>query len=234
MREYHKIDSIFKRDERGNFFIGEWSRPEFGYLADNEWVWTEKVDGTNIRIMYHCQAVNAKHYEPYDGYDHWIPRLEFGGKTDNAQIPAKLVQYLQDTFNLDRISEVFGPAGQDGKGLDTQVCLYGEGYGAGIQKGGGNYSPQQKFVLFDVRVGNWWLKREDILEIAQKLGLEVVPIVEGVKTIYDAIRYVRDDKVSHWGNFKPEGLVGTPKVPLFTRNGDRVITKVKGKDFTNL
>jgi len=32
---------------------------------------------------------------------------------------------------------------------------------------------------------------------------------------------------------KPEGYVGTPVVPLFARNGDRIITKVKYKDFRN-
>ena len=32
-------------------------------------------------------------------------------------------------------------------------------------------------------------------------------------------------------NAKVEGYVGTPLVPLFARNGDRIITKIKYKDF---
>ena len=37
---------------------------------------------------------------------------------------------------------------------DGAAVLYGEGYGAKIQKGGGNYRADQDFVLFDVRVGS--------------------------------------------------------------------------------
>lgn len=50
MREYHKIDTLYKRDmdsPRKPLIIGDWSQPVFGYLADNQWEFTEKVDGTN-------------------------------------------------------------------------------------------------------------------------------------------------------------------------------------------
>ena len=50
MREYHKINSVFKRDERGNF-IEEYADDVFEYLKDNVWVFTEKVDGTNIVVI---------------------------------------------------------------------------------------------------------------------------------------------------------------------------------------
>jgi hypothetical protein len=40
--------------------------------------------------------------------------------------------------------------------------------------------------------------------------------------------------VSYWPNARIEGLVGTPAVPLFDRKGDRIIAKIKGKDFTDL
>jgi hypothetical protein len=54
MKEYHKIQTVFKRDPSNNYktlLEGEFAIPEFGYLQDNEWVFTEKVDGTNIRVM---------------------------------------------------------------------------------------------------------------------------------------------------------------------------------------
>lgn len=44
MIPYHKIQSVFKRDERKKMLHGEWSRPEIEYLADNMWEFTEKVD----------------------------------------------------------------------------------------------------------------------------------------------------------------------------------------------
>ena len=56
MEPYHKIQSIFKRDaENGYKFTSEYSCPEFEYLQNNEWEFTEKVDGTNIRIIWDGQ-----------------------------------------------------------------------------------------------------------------------------------------------------------------------------------
>lgn len=218
MKEYHKIDSVYKRDERGNFLIGEFSRPEFEYLKDLPWLWTEKVDGTNIRVMYH--------YE--DGEEvASSPAIWFNGKSENSQIPAKLVKNLEDTFvpKTRLFMETFG---------SSEVCLYGEGYGAGIQKGGGNYSPDQKFILFDVKIGDWWLQRKDVEDIATKLGIDVVYVIKGTITLSDMIQLVSTtgpalSAISE--NATIEGWVGIPYVPLFARNGDRIITKIKYKDF---
>jgi hypothetical protein len=216
MKEYHKIDSVFKRDPATNnksFIEGDWANEAFSYLADNTWVFTEKVDGTNIRVMIaHCSESGPG-------------SVTFGGKTDAAQIPATLVTQLQNRFHngdaLMRLSEAF----PDG------ACLYGEGYGAKIQKGG-NYRPDQDFVLFDVKVGDWWLERHNVEDVAAKLGLDVVPII-GVGSLHDMIAMTRRGFPSSWGNFTAEGVVARPQVELKTRNGQRIITKVKHKDFTH-
>lgn len=213
MNQYHKINTIFNRDHdkpKNPIIMGEWSEPEFEYLANNNWIWTEKVDGTNIRVM-------------WDGYT-----ITFNGKTDNAQMPAPLVQRLNDMFlpQTEKFREIF-------KDEFGGVCLYGEGYGAKIQKVGGLYRPDQDFVLFDIKIGNWWLRREDVEDIGSKLGLDVVPIV-GEGTIWEAIRLVKAGMKSTWGDFESEGLVIRPKVELFARNGKRLITKIKTVDFRNL
>ena len=207
MKEYHKIQTLFKRDMQNNgkrLLEGEWTLPEFEFLAGNQWVFTEKVDGTNIRVMLNDGAVT------------------FGGKTDSAQIPAQLVARLNALFLplTTKMQKVFG----------CDACLYGEGYGAKIQKGGSNYRPDQDFVLFDVRVGEWWLQRVDVEDVAQKLGLDIVPII-GEGTLHDAISQAKEGIVSTWGNFQAEGIVARPKVELKTRNGQRIITKIKCRDF---
>lgn len=206
MKEYHKIQTIFKRDmtNKGKtLLLGHWSMPEFEYLADNEWVFTEKVDGTNIRIM-------------WDG-----ERVTFGGKTDNAQIPAKLVERLRERFpDGSAFQSAFDCGG---------VCLYGEGYGAGIQKGG-TYRPDQDFVLFDVKVGNWWLQREDVEDVARKLSLDVVPVV-GMGSLYYLIDCVSGGMASQWGDFQAEGIVARPKTELVSRSGHRIVAKLKCRDF---
>lgn len=213
MREYHKIQTCFKRDEATKHIVeGAWTWPEFEYLKDNIWVFTEKVDGTNIRVM-------------WDGVN-----VTFGGKTDNASLPVFLLYKLQELFEGIAKKQIFQKVFfQD---VEPQpVCLYGEGYGAKIQKGGGNYIPDGvDFILFDVKIGDWWLQREDVEEIGKQFGIKVVPII-GEGTLTDAINLTRKGITSQWGDFTAEGIVARPKIELKTRRGDRIITKIKHRDF---
>ena len=82
MNKYPKIHTMFVRDpeNKNRIIVGNWSKPEFDYLRDNKWIFTEKVDGTNIRIHWDGEKV-----------------LMFG-KTDNSQIPVPLIHYLQAAF----------------------------------------------------------------------------------------------------------------------------------------
>jgi len=210
MKAYHKIQTVLKRDPRTNYKTlveGEVSLPEFEYLMGNLWTFTEKVDGTNIRVT-------------FDGRE-----IAFGGKTDNASIPAFLIKKLQDRFlpQAQKFVEKFG-------GETTGVCLYGEGYGAKIQKGGGNYRQDPDFVLFDVKIGEWWLKRVDVEDVARFFDLDIVPII-GEGTLIEMIDKARNGFNSMWGNFLAEGIVARPKVELLTRDGSRLIAKIKHKDF---
>lgn len=205
MTQYHKIKSVYKRDDKTHKFIeGQFSLPEFEYLKDCKWIWTEKIDGTNIRIT----LSNGQ--------------MKIDGKTDNAQIPAFLYRRLEELFKLEQLQSVFP---------DGEAILYGEGYGAKIQKGGGLYLPDSvDFILFDVRIGDWWLRREDVEDIAAKLNLKIVPVT-GRDTLKTAIEVVRTGIPSLIANCPAEGLVLRPEVELKTRRGDRIITKIKTKDF---
>ncbi len=196
---------------------GSFSEPEVEYLKNNQWVFTEKVDGTNIRVMWTGAG------------------LSFGGKSDDAQMPVFLLYKLQELFEgtakKQIFRELFEKPDIDGDIAEPQVCLYGEGYGAKIQKGGGNYmSDGVDFVLFDVKIGDWWLQRKDVEEIAQAFGIKVVPIL-GEGTLTEAVEMVRKGFNSQWGDFIAEGIVARPKVELKSRRGDRIITKIKHRDF---
>lgn len=209
MEPYCKIQTLFKRDpDTHKLLIGEYSRPEFEYLKNNTWLFTEKVDGTNIRVM------SLPHGE-----------VVFSGKTNNSQISAKLVKRLIELFpHHGKLAELFPDGG----------CLYGEGFGAGIAKGGGNYSKTQDFVLFDVKVGDWWLERENIKDVADNLEIPIVPVVDWAEgaTLKDMSEIIREGGFpSYWGNFLAEGIVARPKVTLLQRDGERIITKLKTKDF---
>lgn len=217
MQTYHKINTIYKRTTDGKkLLVGEYSQDEFEYLKNNIWVFTEKVDGTNIRVKYDPAV-------PALGGEQVIPWVSFGGKTDNAQIPSFLVDRLRNLFPVEKF-----------EGYDCPMCLYGEGYGAKIQKGGGNYlTDAVDFVLFDVKIGDWWLQREDIDEIADKLDLVTVPII-GYGTLGDMEGLCRQGFKSQWGDFIAEGIVARPAVELKTRSGNRIITKLKYKDFNDV
>jgi hypothetical protein len=161
------------------------------------------VDGTNIRVL-------------WDGFS-----LEFKGKTDRADIPPFLFEKLQELFpSTNFLSNELPP-----------LCLYGEGYGARIQKGGGNYIPDGvSFILFDVLIDGIWLERQNVEDIADKLKIKAVPIIEK-GTLLDGIDMVRQGFPSLLRKTPPEGLVMRPEVELFNRRGERVITKIKVKDF---
>ena len=204
MNEYLKIQGVYKRDRKtGEFLEGQWSLPEFEYLKNNIWQCTEKIDGTNIRIIWENDNVTFK------------------GRTDRAEIYLPLLKNLTATFTSEIMSKVF----------DTPVCLYGEGFGSKIQKGGGNYRADQGFILFDIKVGNWWLKRLDMEEIASQLNIPIVPIICHC-TIEDAVLSVKKGILSTFGNFPAEGIVLKPLVELKMRNMGRVMTKIKHRDFT--
>lgn len=211
MKEYPKIQTVFKRDPATNMktlLEGDYSLPEFEYLADNKWVFTEKVDGTNIRVYWNGEGVT------------------FGGKTDNASIPVFLLYKLQELFEGTamklKLKKQFG---------DDQVCLYGEGYGNKIQKAGTDYiADGVDFTLFDVKVGDWWLQRKDVEDVAQNLGVHIVPII-GEGTLKEMVEQTRNGFKSEWGDFTAEGIVARPATELFSRKNERLITKIKHKDF---
>ena len=210
MREYHKIETVFNRSTDGDkrLIWGDYRNATVEYLADNIWQFTEKIDGTNIRIH-------------WDGHN-----IEIGGRTDRAQIPKHLMDYLSATFLTPEVEEMFEQTYGE-----KDVILFGEGYGAKIQNGG-DYRSDVSFILFDVLIGDNWQSREWIEATAKMFGIDVVPIVlEG--TIGDGIDYVMQHNHSTIGSAVMEGVVGRPKVEMKDRLGNRIIVKIKWKDFKN-
>jgi len=196
----------------GKIIIGDYSEPYFDYLKDNKWVFNEKVNGTNIRVMWNGENV------------------VFGGKTDNAQIPTFLLYKLQSLFEGTVKKQLFLKQFPQELDIKPQVCLYGEGYGAKIQSGGKYIPDGVDFVLFDVKIGDMWLLREDVEEIAKIFNIKVVPII-GEGTLNECIELIKKGFNSQWGEFEAEGIVARPKVELRDRRGNRIITKIKSKDF---
>ena len=91
MIEYNKIDTLYKRDMEGTkkLLEGEFRNPAVEFLKDNIWQFTEKVDGTNISVC-------------WDGHT-----VTFNGRTDRAQIPTHLLNYLMATFKTTEVEQIF-------------------------------------------------------------------------------------------------------------------------------
>lgn len=211
MREYHKIEGLFKRDEVTKKLLGdEYRNPVVEMLKNCEWEFTEKIDGTNVRIV-------------WDGH-----KVSFYGRTDRAELPKRLVEALEVAFGGEVNEQIF----EEHFG-ETEVILYGEGYGAKIQKGGGDYRSDNAFILFDVQIGDLFLTRDNVVEIARYFGVDVVPIVL-TGTIEDGINFVKSRPNSTIGVAKMEGVVGRPRVEIRDRRGNRIIVKIKVRDMREL
>lgn len=211
MTEYTKIETVFERDMEGTkkLIEGKFRNETVEFLKDNRWIGTEKIDGTNIGIV-------------WDGH-----KVSYQGRTERAQIPAhlmnKLIEMFGGTVNEELFEQKFG---------EMQVILFGEGYGAKIQKGGGNYRSDVSFILFDVYLPeqNLWLKRDSVEDIAKTFGVDVVPIVyEG--NIAGAVEFVKSKPKSTIGVADMEGIVCKPVVDMLDRMGRRLIVKIKVCDF---
>lgn len=209
MKEYHKIQTLFERDPKTKkLIVGKYCNPTIEYLKDNVWTFTEKVDGTNVRVY-------------WNGHE-----VRYGGRTDNAQIPAPLVNRLNELFGGEANAQLF-----EQKFGDKEVTLYGEGYGPKIQNGG-LYRDDVDFILFDVIICDNFQPRESVEDLAAYFGVDIVPIVlEG--TLQDGVNYVlshRESIVAKNGALL-EGIVGRTKVETLDRTGNRNIVKIKFKDF---
>lgn len=219
MAEYQKIQTLFKRDERNIIIPDQFTYPEFEVLKDLKWECTEKIDGTNIRIEL------ASSGNPEDGII-----MSFKGRTDKAVIPEHLLTKLNWLFDREHLMEVLNITDET---QDCNITLYGEGYGAKIQKGVNYISNDVNFILFDVKIGKWWLDRESIKDIADKLGINVVPLM-GYMTIPEAIEYVKKgfkSTIAENKDYDAEGLVLKTPCGLLKRDGERLITKIKTVDF---
>lgn len=212
MIEYTKIETPFVRDMNGSkkLLEGVYRSSLVEYLEDCIWSCTEKIDGMNIGVV-------------WDGH-----KVSFQGRTERAQIPAPLVNRLNELFggevNEEMFEQLFG---------EEEVILFGEGYGAKIQKGGGLYkSDGVDFIMFDIYMPkkDLWLQRYSLEDIARALEIQVVPEIM-ISTLDEAIAYVKSKPMSTIGTAPMEGLVCKPLIEIRDRMGERVVVKVKVKDF---
>lgn len=216
-KTYCKINTLYKRDEKGKIMLGDFSRPEFEYLHKLPWIAHEKIDGTNMSYYWNGHI------------------LEIHGKTENASIPPHLYKKMEELVTVEMMQKAFPlKYDENGNEIPMLVIIYGEGYGSKIQKGGGRYiSNDVNFRVFDVNIDGWWLEIENVQDICDKLNLEMA-VPYGELTIEEAEKMVIkgfNSTISEDKTLIAEGLVLRPKVQLFNKRGERIMVKIKYCDY---
>jgi hypothetical protein len=233
--EYPKIETLFDRSKETFTVIdGALRLPEFDLI--NRWHVTEKVDGTNIRVSY-VPRWNDRYEEFYtneDGArssrgvkDHIFgPSIQFNGRTDKAQMQPNVQEILDFLFpSVEPFADLFSV---------NPAVIYGEAYGAGVQKGG-NYRKNVGFRIFDVRVGDIFLNWDNVEAIAETLGVATVPVLHPSATLKEAIALVPCNSVvatsENSTEYEQEGIIARTDPGLLTRRGHRIIWKLKNSDY---
>ena len=213
--KYHKIEGVFKRDnETKNVVYGKYKNPIVEQLKDTPWICTEKVDGTNVRII-------------WDGHN-----VSFAGRTDKAQFHPTLTDRLEELFGGDAMEDLF----EERFGENTAI-LFGEGYGTKIQKVGHMYRDDVDFIMFDLMVNGRYRSYGEMKEVAEHFNIDSVDgrvynhLEDAVAHVHGGLR----SEVSIKQDMEAEGLVCKPYPnELYDLNGKRVIVKVKAKDIVEM
>lgn len=214
MKTYHKIQTMFLREQNAGracpIVEGKWAKDEFEMLKGIDWLMTEKIDGTNIRVI-------------WDGFN-----LEFKGKTDKADMYPGVLDVLKTHFNEEKMDFFFKTDGQ------RTFTLYGEAYGGKIQKGQ-TYRDTPGFILFDVLCTRddgleTWFSHQALVEVSEALSITLVPLLR-CAPLFVAVEMCKYGFESKLRKTAPEGLVIKPKIELKDKQGERIITKLKLSDF---
>lgn len=234
MRPYPSIETVFVRDaatHKLNF--GTVRAPETECVKS--WTVSEKIDGTNVRAVVTLDGITVK------------------GRTDKADLPSGLEDAVRSALPPHADLVAFFTQYR-GKELPTEwsVTFYGEGYGAGIQKGG-DYSATKRFRVFDLLLGeSWWLDDADMRAICGALDIPTAPFLgyytpslEGGLPVSKAdldefFAFANGSLIA--GSFvaiqdsgragvQPEGIVAKPQHVLLDKHGARVMWKLTYREF---
>lgn len=177
--------------------------PLLAYLANVDWVYSRKIDGANLRVQ-------------WDGEE-----ALWNGKSDKFVCGAELTEYMNNTFLEEIFEEKFG--------RDRRVLLFGEHMGPKVQ-GNELVLKKDEFILYDVNIDGTWLSSFDVIEVARYFNVRNIfsfmPHGMLADTLNNLIKRVADGEFKDW-----EGIVARPAVEMRDQKGQRVIVKIKNKDY---
>lgn len=223
MNKYPSIETLFARDKTTN-------KLDFGAIrieefhAIDRWTVSEKIDGTNIRVIVTTAGIEVR------------------GRTDNAQFSADTIPAILGCFP-DHATLLDFFTTMRARPLDDEwnVCFYGEAYGPGIGKHGGQYSPVKRFRCFDLKLGLFWTSDDEMREACAVLGIPVVPLLirsysdaPYSRALLESIVTMSEVACQDGGDPQTiaEGIVAKPLNVLLDRYGNRIMWKMTFREFT--
>jgi hypothetical protein len=234
--EFPKIYNLLVRNEedKKHCLPGTRSNPAFEQV--NSWLVLEKIDGTNIRLILDWGCCG--------------PLYEARGRSDAATLPKNFSDEAVPHIGAVHMAMALLSIEPEAEPGSLAMIVYGEGYGPGIQKGGGAYAPHKSFRVFDVatcriieedgerRLGHrLWRTWADVEVVASVLGVRTVPVLAQNETTAYIEATLPSWKLSTVAfeegdidGIEMEGVVARTDPYLFTYRGDRVMFKLKHKD----
>lgn len=223
MDKYPSIETVFLRDnETHKLLFGEVREPEIGCVK--EWTISEKIDGTNMRVIVDAFGVTVK------------------GRTDAAQLKPALVKHIESLFDHELIVDYFAQHLGPSKVLHDEwaVTFYGEGYGPGIGPNGRFYTPDYRFRCFDLKYGHTrWADDDSMRAVCRDLLIPTAPLLGAIREIpstrYELQLLLPRSLVTAAENpkveFEGEGIVAKPHKVLLNAFGGRVMWKLTFREW---
>jgi hypothetical protein len=164
------------------------------------------------------------------------------GSSSHLSFKDGALSYFAGGEKHETFVKIFDEAAMVGKFNENKypdMIIYGEAYGGKCQGMKETYGDAMRFIAFEVKIDKNWLCVPAAHEICTKLGLEFVHYVKVAATV-DALNAERDaDSVQAVRNGigagkKREGIVLRPLIELTKNNGERIISKHKRDDFSEV
>lgn len=203
IKEYQKIGNLYHFDEKRKEYTENFEDTIVNYLRELPWICTEKIDGTNTRIV-------------WDGYGFSVL-----GRTNKSIVTPEVMEIFSKKFIANKdmetvFEQTFG---------EKQVILFVEMHGGKIQRGA--YDCDTQMVGFDIMVNGTYLNRIAAKQLFNIWGIEYVPVML-MNNLEEAIVFVKTHKESILHpKCDIEGLVCTPMQEIYNKKGERVIIKIK-------
>lgn len=179
-------------------------------IPTGDWIVTEKVDGANFSFW--CDGEQVK----VTSRNQFVDGTFYGCQEVIDEIAPKILAFCSD--------------------YDTQIVIYGELYGDGIQKRV-NYG-KKSFVAFDVHCANsdTPVDKEFAIDLCERIGISFAPVLfrgnfEDCLAVNNTFKSLLTPEGYGDENIA-EGVVIEPVNPAWFRNGSRVYFKNKSEKFS--